>query len=55
MNYKLDLQWRCNKTYFVGGAELVMFGKKSIFQVNVKGDFHIYGNLLEALKKESRV
>lgn len=27
-------------------------GKKSFFLVNIKGDFHVYGNLLGALKKE---
>lgn len=51
MNYKLDLQWRCNKTYSVGGKELMILKKRSIFPVNVKGDFHIYGYLLKHLRK----
>ena len=54
MNYKLDLQWRCNKTYLVGrgGKRIILQGKNSIFLVNNKGDFHVDGDLLGTLKKE---
>lgn len=43
MNYKLDLQQRCNKTYFVGEKRLIMLQEKKLsFLVNIKGDFHVW-------------
>lgn len=52
MNYKFDLQWRCNKTFLGEKKPGNVTREKSNFLINVKVDFLIYGNFLGTLKKE---
>lgn len=46
------MQERDNKTFCGGKTPHDVTEKKIMFPVCLKGDFHVYNNLLETLKKE---